>query len=142
MRLALHCAALLLMMVSGCARYEYDVSRPPESAQHVGAQADVVIVRDPVVYRMRTAENHLVIRIQNPTDDRVQLRGAQSFVVDPQGESRPLRSQTIAPHAFIKLILPPMPPQPVPTGPTIGFGIGAGFGLVYPYDYYDPLWDR
>ena len=147
MRLALLCPVLLVTM-GGCARYEYDVIRPPEVAQHVGSNGDAVIALDPLLYRMRSVENHLVIRIQNPTADRIQLLGAQSFVVDPNGESHPLRSQTIAPNSFIKLILPPLPPQVAPAGPTIGIGIGAGFGAAYPYSYgyydpfYDPLWER
>jgi hypothetical protein len=136
--------SVLLSTMAGCARYEYDIIRPPEVAQHIGSGNDAVIVLDPLIYRMRSMGSHLVIRIQNPTTDRIQLLGAQSSVVDPHGESHPLRSQTIAPNSFIKLILPPMPPQVAPAGPTIGIGIGAGFGAAYPYSYgcYDPLWER
>lgn len=147
MRLLVVLAALLAMS-GGCARYEYDIVHPPEAAQHVGSERDAVVALNPLVYRMRSAENHLVIRIQNPTGDRILLLGAQSFVVDPYGESHPLRAQTIGPHSFVKLILPPIPPDVAPAGPSIEFGIGAGFGGAYRYSYgyyepfYDPLWDR
>ena len=140
--------AALLVTTSGCARYEYDIVRPPEAQQHVGGQRDTVVALDPLMYRMRSVENHLVVRIHNPTSDRIQLLGAESFVVDPHGESHPMRAQTIAPHSFIKLILPPPPPEVAPAGPSIQFGIGAGFGAAYPYSYgyfdpfYDPVWDR
>lgn len=113
---------LLACFMGGCVRYEYDIVQPPELRQHVGANADVVFSRTPLVYRLRSYENHLVIQVQNPTPQPIQLLGGQSYIVDPQGQSHPLAMVTIAPQAFIKLILPPVPPEPVPTGPTIGFG--------------------
>jgi hypothetical protein len=117
---------MLLLLVAcisgGCVRYEYDIVQPPELRQHVGENADVVFSRTPLVYRLRSYENHLVIQIQNPTPQPIQLLGGQSYIVDPQGQSHPLAMVTIAPEAFIKLILPPVPPEPVPTGPTIGIG--------------------
>jgi hypothetical protein len=113
---------IVVCLSAGCAHYEYDIVEPPELRQHVGANADVVFSRTPLVYRMRSYENHLVIQIQNPTPQPIQLLGGQSYVVDPQGQSHPLAMVTIAPQAFIKLILPPVPPEPVPTGPSIGFG--------------------
>lgn len=121
-----HASAVALLLAvclsAGCAHYEYDIVGPPDLRQHVGDQADLVFSRSPLVYRLRSYENHLVIRIQNPTPQPIQLLGGQSYIVDPKGQSHPLSMVTIAPQAFIKLILPPVPPEPVPTGPAIGFG--------------------
>jgi hypothetical protein len=38
----------LLLLVVGCAKYEYDIVRPPEFAQHVGPSTDVSVRRDPL----------------------------------------------------------------------------------------------
>jgi hypothetical protein len=117
--------ALLLSaacLSAGCAHYEYDIVEPPDLRQHVGESADTVCSRSPLVYRLRSYENHLVMQIQNPTPQPIQLLGGQSYIVDPQGQSHPLATVTIAPNAFIKLILPPLPPPPMPTGPSFGFG--------------------
>jgi hypothetical protein len=132
----------VVCLSAGCGHYEYDVVEPPELRQHVGDNSDVVFSRSPLVYRLRSYENHLVIRIQNPTPQPVLLLGGQSYAVDPQGQSHPFPTQTIAPGSFIKFILPPVPPEPVPTGPTIGFGFvvdarGAGNELPLANDDFD-----
>ena len=148
----------LLAGVGGCAHYEYDIVQPPELARHVGTGEEVIPV-DPLEYRMRTVENRLVLHIINPTDDPVTLIGAQSYIVSPGGQSHPLRPQTIAPHTFIPLILPPMRPYYYyPSGPTWGFGFGVvgvsgghshhdghhggghrGGRVYYSAAYYDPF---
>ena len=84
--------------------------------------------------------------IFNPTGDAITLLGDQSSVVDPRGQSHPLRTQSIAPAAFIKLILPPMRPV-YRANPSIGIGVGVGFSRAYynRFGYggvYDPLWDE
>lgn len=124
------------MLSPGCARYEYDLVQPTQFAQHVGGNADAVVSQNPLIYRMRSYENHLVVQVQNPTGQPVQLLGGRSFVVDPQGQSHPLRTETIAPQSFIKLILPPIPPEVAPSGPVIGFGIGVGAAY-----HVRPAWD-
>jgi len=136
--------ALLAMCVAGCARFEYDIVSPPEMAQHVGTQSDVVLSRDPLQYRLISAENHLIMRIFNPTGERIQLLGSQSVAVDPQGQSHPLQNLAIAPNAFVKLILPPMKPQVAPSGPVIGIGVGfaGAYGLGYSDPFYDSMWQR
>jgi len=146
------CLALFLLpMLGGCAHYEYDIVEPPELARHVGEGEQVVPV-DPLEYRMRTVENRLVIHVINPTDEPVTLIGPQSYIVSPGGQSHPLRPQTIAPHTFIPLILPPMRPYYYDPGrPTWGFGFGVvGVGghfhdgghhrgrVYYSAGYYDP----
>jgi hypothetical protein len=76
--------------------------------RHIGPN-DVSVPADPMVYRFQTVDSHLVIRIVNPTDDPITLVGDRSVVVDPDGQSHRLMSQTIAPRSYIKLVLPPMP---------------------------------
>jgi hypothetical protein len=122
-------AALLLALGGGgCARYEYDVVEPSELAQHVPADKPVSFTRDPLRYRLVTVDGHLVMRVYNDTREPITLLGADSYVVDPRGQSHPLQSQTIAPGSYVRVILPPVSPRLAPRGPTIGIGIGAGFG--------------
>src|SRR5690606_501380 len=72
----------------------------------------------------------LVMHIENAGDQPVQLMGDQSWIVTPDGESRPLLTRTIAPQSHIKLILPPMQPRTTRVGPSIGFGVGVSSGRV------------
>lgn len=123
--------ALLLLVAGpavGCTRYEFDVVAPADLAQPVGTKQWVTAGQDPLEYRLLTVENRLVMQIHNPTADAVQLLGDRSVVVDPRGQSHALRSQTIAPDSFVKLILPPMGARVERGGPTFGFGVGLGLG--------------
>jgi hypothetical protein len=138
---------LLTTLLTGCARYEYGLTTPPDLARHIGAKTEEVIQRDPLEYRLRAVEDRLVMNIYNTTDDPIALLGDRSYVVAPSGQSHPLRSQTIAPHTFIKLILPPMRPFYREAGPTfgIGFGLSSGYGYrgfrnydPFFYDYAEP----
>ena len=87
------------------------------------------------------------MQVHNPTTQPIKLLGAQSFVVDQRGQSHPLRSQTIGPQSFIKLVRPPVRTPVAPGGPVIGIGIGAGFERAYygpgyaTWDaFYEPYW--
>jgi hypothetical protein len=124
---------------AGCAHYEFDLTRPADLGTHIGDK-DVVIARSPLEYRFNAIEGRLVMRIYNTTPDPIQLLGDQSSVVDPDGQSHPLRSEAIAPQSFIKLILPPWRPHLERTGPSIGLG----FGVVADRHRYggDPFYDR
>ena len=137
------CYAVILMLVSvltGCARYEYDLTAPPELARHISAKSEEVLQVRPLEYRLLAVEDWLVMNIFNPTDDPIALLGDRSYVVAPSGQSHPLRSQTIAPHTFIKLILPPMRPFYRDSGATFGIGIGLSSGYGYRgYRGYDPF---
>ena len=140
------CSTLILLLV-GCARYEYDITRPTDLAMHVGTKSDAIAPLPPLEYRFRTVENRLVMSIYNTTDDPIQLIGERSSVVDPEGQSHPLRSQPIAPNSFIKQILPPYRPRIERSGPTFGIGIGTHVGhrhrRAYPYDAFDdPYYDE
>ncbi|MEO6436467.1 MAG: hypothetical protein ABIP55_12010, partial [Tepidisphaeraceae bacterium] len=119
---------LMLLCLSGCAKYEYALVRPPELARHIGRSIDQVFKIEPLEYRLRTADNRLVMRAYNPTNDAIELIGPKCSVVDPSGQSHPLRSSTIAPQSFIKLIFPPTRPRAYDPyhGPTWSTGIGVG----------------
>ncbi len=101
---------LTLLLAVGCTHYEYDLVRPSDLAQHIGSKEDVIAALDPLEFRFRSYEDHLVIRIFNPTDDPIHVLGGRSSVVDPKGQSHPIRDATIESHSFVKLILPPPPP--------------------------------
>jgi hypothetical protein len=118
---------VLSLLGSGCASYEYDITRPQELARHVGTKDDVVLQRPPLEYRLLSADSRLVMRIYNPQDTPVTLLGDRSSIVDPQGQSHPLLGQTMAPHSFVKLILPPLRPRIERSGPSLEFGVGGIF---------------
>jgi len=131
----------LLLALSGCAYFEYDLREPANLAKHIGDEKEEIFSLPPLEYRMQSAESRLVIRIFNTTDDSILLMGRQSAVVDQNGQSHPLPDQTIAPHSFVKLILPPLRPQLEPTGPSVGVGFGVATNHRRPYGagaFYDP----
>lgn len=134
----------MLLLAGGCATYEYDLVRPADLARHVGGKTDEIFTRDSLEYRLITVDSRLVLRAYNNTDQPMTLNGERSTVVDEDGQSRPLRSITIAPRSFMKLILPPLPPRIERVGPSIGIGVGGVFGDArrpyrpYGYNYgYD-----
>jgi hypothetical protein len=131
-------ASLLLFTLTGCATYEYDIVRPPDLRLHVFHDRDLVIQRAPLEYRLRAYEDRLVVRIYNSTQDTLKLVGDQSTVVDPTGQSHPLRGTAILPGTYIKLILPPAP-HIEPAGPSVTFGMTYGVGYWH-HPYYGPYW--
>lgn len=121
--------AVLLMgaLAAGCARYEYDIVQPPELARHIGKE-QVSIDQPPLRFHLLSYDSRLVLRIENTSDEPVLLLAEQSWIVIPDGESLPLQQQTIAPGAFVKLILPPLRTRYERRGPTIGIGFGVSSG--------------
>jgi hypothetical protein len=116
---------VVVLLTTGCAKYEYDIVSPAELRAHIGTKSDTKTTVDPLLYRWRTIDNRLVVRIFNSTDDPIQLLGEKSTAVAPSGESHPLRGQTIAPQSHAKLILPPRRPRVYnSSGPTFGVGVG------------------
>lgn len=113
----------MALLTTGCASYEYDLVAPQALARHIGEQIET-LPRDPLVYQAQSYDDHLVLRIGNPGDVPVTLLGHESFLVDPSGESHPLRPLTIGPQSFIKLILPPLATNIEPRGPSVGIGVG------------------
>jgi hypothetical protein len=152
MRLTLLASFLLILAASGCAKYEFDVTQPPDLVRHIGEKSAETFNRDPLVYRMQAKDGRLVMLIQNPTSHPITLLGSESTVVDPDGQSHPLMGQTIASGSYIKLILPPMRPRIRETGPSFGVGVGVGissghyrhrhFHGGYPYHYDYPYHHR
>jgi hypothetical protein len=119
---------VVCLLLVGCARYEYQLVRPPELSRHIGRGSDEVVRLDPLEYRLRSVDNRLVMRIFNLAEDPVEMVGPKCSVVDPDGQSHPLPSLTIPPGAFIKQIFPPPRPRVYDPhyGPTWGVGIGMG----------------
>jgi hypothetical protein len=102
----------------------------------VGAQP-VLIRYEPLEYTLVREHDRLAMQINNPTEDRIALLGYRSYVVDPQGESQPIRDRILAPRSFARLILPPVPfSYAVPDY----WGYGPGWGWTYPGSWYDPFW--
>ena len=125
----MRCALILcglFIACSGCARYEYDLVEPADLACHIGRGEETAVRLGDVDYRLVSYDNRLVIRIINPTDLALELLGEESFVVDPHGESRPLRGVTIAPDSFAKVIFPPLREYVYDPGPRLGIGFGIG----------------
>jgi hypothetical protein len=98
--------------LAGCAQFEFDVT-PDGSKQpvHVADSGDAHLTVDPLQYRMRADEGHLVIWIDNPTNDPIELLGNKSSVIDPDEIDHPLHNQTIRPLSSVKEILPPLESQ-------------------------------
>jgi hypothetical protein len=117
-----------LLLLSGCATYEYGIYQPPPLARHISSKAQTTLFYDPLNYTFQAVDNRLVIWINNPTGDPITLVGERSVIVDPDGQSHPLRSQTIAPGSFIKLILPPLRPYAFGYGP--GYYVGSSGFIV------------
>jgi hypothetical protein len=142
---------LLLAFVAaggGCARYEYDILRPPELARRVGTKQWEVFRVGDLEYRLITSDSRLVALIYNFGERTVKLSGSDSAAIDAQGESHPLQARTIPIGTHVKLILPPPLPQVHSYGPTMGFGVGVvgdaqHYDRPYPYGagygatYYD-----
>lgn len=115
-----------IVFAAGCTHYAYDLTSPPELQRTIDAKSMTTVPVAPLVYELQTAEDRLVVTIRNDTDGAVKLVGEDSYAVDPRGESHPLPTRTIAPHATTKLIFPPLNPA-VQRGPVFGFGVGVGF---------------
>src|SRR5271169_507349 len=87
---------LLAILLVGCAQTEFDAAPADgEQAVRVGNSQDVPFPGDPLVYRMRADEGHLVFWIDNPTNEPVELLGDKSDVTDPEGIAHHLRGRTI-----------------------------------------------
>ena len=140
----LACAGLLL--VSGCKSYEYRLVEPAQYARLI-VKEPVSIHYDPMDYGLSRYHDHVAMSINNPADEPITLRSDQSYVVDPHGESHPIRGQTIAPHSHVWLLLPPVPASfsgyayaPY-YGPPGWWYPGYGHHWHYRYDpwpYYGP----
>ena len=141
---------ILAVLVAGCAKYQYVLIEPGAGDQVIVPKKRLVVPMEPITYRLGTVDRHLLVRVANPTDEAIRIIGDRSYVVDPEGETHPVGGGTIAPHAYIDLMLPP--PPKVYRGYTnyhggFGWGYGrwhrpygwGGYGWGYPHGgWYDP----
>ena len=141
-------AAMLLAALSllaGCAKYQYELVEPARFAQVIPKDREAAIEIDAVDYRFIEDERVLVILIYNNFDDPMTIRGEHSYVVDPFGETHPLRGGTIAPHSYISMVFPPMAAVYRRSGgPRFSFGFGTTLqhhhhSHFHGY-YYEPYW--
>ena len=139
---------LALLLLPACTRYEYDLVSPPDLAQHIARDKGAAITLDSINYRLDIVDSHLVIRAYNNSQDAIELLGNESFVVDPSAQSRPMKSQTIPPGTFVKVILPPMSLLYRDPGPRIGIGLGVGISSghhhrhhFHGHHFHDPFYD-
>jgi len=126
--------SLAACSLCGCQTYQYRIVEPATSTL-VTDKVTAAVHYDPLDYRFGRYQDRLMVNVMNPTVDRVVLEGGRSFVVGPQGESHPLADRVLAPHSFIRLVLPPVPitygyPDYWDWGPGWGWGPG----------WYDPFW--
>jgi hypothetical protein len=136
-----------VLAVSGCKTYDYRIVEPANLAQHIGEEF-VTVHSDPLEYRMARTGGFLAMNIVNPTDDRIVLRGDRSYVIDPRGETHPVRGKVIGPHSFTRMSVPPIPYSyqaiapytPWGWGPGyINYGVGPSFyGGFYNPHFYGP----
>lgn len=143
--LALSLGFALSSLLTGCAQYGFDIrGEGGQQALHVGTSPDTLLADDPVRYRMRAVEGRLIMWINNPTTDPIELLGDKSSVTDPDGVDHPLRDQIIAPLSSIKEVLPPLenfaenpaPNAPEPVNPydRSGFIPTPDLGAATPTD--------
>src|SRR5258708_4326055 len=91
------------ILISGCKTYNYQLAEPPNLATLI-TDKPVTVTYTPLEYTLVRQHDRLGMTIMNPTDDRVTLDSHRSYVVDPRGESHPLRGRSIAPHSYIRML--------------------------------------
>jgi hypothetical protein len=136
----------VLLGLCGCARFEYRLAEPAQSAQTITGQ-ETRLEWPPADYRLKERHPMLVMTILNPSTQPLLMIGPRSYVVDPRGETHPIQGGTIAPRSYIGMVFPPQPPE-YRAMPTFGFGMGYGWGSPYggtPYGTafgfpYDPFY--
>ncbi len=96
------------LCLDGCTTYRYRIVQPTSGTPPISAQP-ATIHYDPLDYRLYRFRERLAMHVTNPTADRIVLLGNRSFVVDPNGESHPIRERVLGPHSFTQFLLPPIP---------------------------------
>jgi hypothetical protein len=101
---------ILCLALAGCGPSEFDFTPAGTgNTVRVTNNQDSLVTIAPVQYRMRAVESHLVLWIENPTDQPIDIIGDKSSIEDPAGEIHNLDDQEIAPHSSQKLVMPPLP---------------------------------
>lgn len=135
-------ALVSAMALCGCKHYEFRLVQPAQYAQRIGKEG-IAVPYPPLEYRIARYHDQLAMRITNPTDESASLSANRSYVVDPNGQSHPIRGQVIAPHSFTGMTLPPTPLQYQVSGyyPYAGFYSPWAYPY-YPYSpFYSPFYD-
>jgi hypothetical protein len=132
--------AAVLVSLCGCATFQYRVLQPQGVAQAITEQPAQVSFA-PLEYHFAKQHDRLAVQINNPTDDTIALVGERSSVVDPAGESHPVRGRLINPRSFVRMLLPPQTIS-IPY-PEYYWGGGSYWGPYYPhwgpyYGWYGP----
>jgi hypothetical protein len=127
---------LVAVCLTSCTTYRYRIVQPASGASAVADQP-VNVRCEPLDYRLFRDHDHLAMQVTNPTDDRIVLLGNSSFVIDPSGESHPIRDRVLGPHSFTMFLLPPIP---FTYATPDYWGWGPGWGWGYTGSWYDPMW--
>jgi len=122
--------AAVAVLLCGCGTYQYRILQPQGVAQPV-TEKPVQVSYAPLEYHFAKQHDRLAMQIANPTDDTITLVAERSSVVDPAGESHPLRGRIINPRSFVRMLLPPMSLS-IPY-PDYYWGWGPYWGPYNPY---------
>jgi hypothetical protein len=129
--------ALAGLVLGGCATYHYRVVEPSIAAEPIRNHV-VTAAYDPLEYRMVSYCDRLSVQIYNRTDAPIVLAADKSYVVDPRGETHPLRGHVIGPHNYSGMLLPPEPIEDSGWGPGPAWNLGWGCIPFVPF--HDPLY--
>lgn len=125
-------------LVCGCQHFDFRMVEPAQGAQVIQKQP-VTLSESPLDYRIVRRHDRLAMTIMNPTDVPVTLLASKSYVIDPHGESHPMRGGVIGPHSHMRVFLPPVPASMTfySSYPMYAYGPWGPFYGPY-YDY--PFW--
>ncbi len=98
---------IAVLALGGCASYEFVVVEPTELAGRLTTQ-ERRLERGTITYHMVSQSDRVGIRIENRSAEPMVIRGEESFVVTPDGQSEPIRSSTIAPGSWAAITIPPL----------------------------------
>ena len=133
---------LAMPLLAGCTQYEYVIIEPAEFAGRLTKQ-ERVIERQPVTYHLVDQNSRVGIRVENTAETSLMLKGEESYIVTPDGQSQPMRGGTIAPMTWSGFTIPPLVRTYERSGVSFGFGVGSwgshGGGAVGVG--YDPFYD-
>jgi hypothetical protein len=119
-----------VLTLSGCAVYEFDLTRPEDLAGRAGREEALVRKIEPIEYRLISVENRLVVKMFNTSDQAIKLLAPESTVVDPDGQSRSIKAASIQPGSFARVVMPPVRPEfRSSSGSTARVGTYYGPGL-------------
>ena len=111
--------------LAGCAKHEYVITQPPESAGRLTRQ-ERTIDWEPVIYHFVDQSSRVGIRIENPTSSPLIIKGEDSYIVTPDGQSSPMRGGTIAPMTWTGITIPALVRVYGGGGGGMSFGLGVG----------------